>query len=86
MAVEIECDVYKSLRKEDYYLYVDASDGLERVPELLLKQLGEVEKTLSFTLTEDRKLAREDPGRVMSNLQSEGYHLQMPPAVDQYNG
>lgn len=80
MSAEIECDVYKSPKKTDYYLYVVASEGLERVPELLLKQLGEVEKALSFTLNADRTLAREDPVLVMNNLQAQGYHLQMPPA------
>ena len=36
----MECDVYKSLKKEDYYLYVEAGEGLSRVPEALLQQLA----------------------------------------------
>ena len=55
----MECDVYKSLKKENYYLYVEAGEGLERVPDALLKQFGEVEKGLTFELTPDRKLARQ---------------------------
>lgn len=80
----MECDVYKSLKKENYYLYVEAGEGLERVPDALLNQFGEVEKALTFELTPDRKLAREDAGQVLSNLESQGYHLQMPPAEDRY--
>ena len=76
---EIECDVYRSQRKADYYLYVPADDGLDRVPEALLQQLGAVEKTLTFTLTRERQLAREDATQVMSNLEAKGYHLQLPP-------
>jgi len=80
----MECDVYKSLKKENYYLYVEAGEGLERVPDALLNQFGEVEKALTFELTPDRKLAREDAGQVLSNLESQGYHLQLPPADDRY--
>ena len=75
----ISCDVYKSPGKEDYYLYVQAEDGLSRVPAELLKQFGDLEKALSFELDEDRRLAREDPAIVMQNLKDKGYHLQLPP-------
>lgn len=80
----MECDVYKSVKKENYYLYVEAGEGLDRVPEALLKQFGEVEKALTFELTPDRRLAREDAEQVISNLQSQGYHLQLPPADDRF--
>jgi uncharacterized protein YcgL (UPF0745 family) len=78
--VKILCDVYRSSRKDFLYLYVTADDGLERVPDELMKQFGEPEKTLSFELTADRTLAREDPVKIMANLQEKGYHLQLPPA------
>lgn len=77
--MKISCDVYKSLQKENYYLYVNAEDGLSRVPEALQAQLGAMEKALSFELTPARKLARVDAAQVLANLQSEGYHLQLPP-------
>ena len=80
----MECEVYKSVKKENYYLYVEAGEGLDRVPEALLKQFGEVEKALTFELTPDRRLAREDAEQVISNLQSQGYHLQLPPADDRF--
>lgn len=86
MSSEITCDVYKSSKKEDLYLYVDAEEGLERVPAELLAQFGDAEKTLSFALSADRKLAREDPEAVLVNLKNQGYHLQLPPADDRFNG
>ena len=84
--MKILCDVYKSARKENYYLYVKAGEGHERVPEALLVQFGEMEKTLTFTLTPERRLAKEDPGQVIRNLQDQGYHLQLPPADDGFTG
>ncbi len=78
--MKIACDVYKSVDKENYYLYVLADQGVEQVPEALRQQLGKVEIALSLELTEDRRLAKEDPVIVMANLKEKGYHLQLPPA------
>ena len=84
--MKIICDVYKSESKENYYLYVKSEEGLDRVPEELLTQFGEMEKALSFILTESRRLGKEDPLVVMENLQANGYHLQLPPAEDRFHG
>ncbi len=81
---EIVCDVYKSSKKENLYIYVVSDDGLSRVPEELLAQFGNPEKALTFTLTKDRSLAKEDPETVITNLNEQGYHLQLPPADDRY--
>ncbi|MDH5737005.1 MAG: YcgL domain-containing protein [Gammaproteobacteria bacterium] len=72
------CDVYRSPNKADLYLYVDRAEGFERVPEALLMQFGEPQLALSFVLTPERKLARENPLQVLENLASQGFHLQMP--------
>jgi uncharacterized protein YcgL (UPF0745 family) len=79
---KVYCDVYKSEEKEDIYLYVDHAEGLDKVPEGLLQQFGELKIALSFILTESRALAKEDPKRVLQNLLDQGYHLQLPPAED----
>ena len=78
----VECDVYKSLTKESYFLYVMAGEGLGSVPSELMTQFGEAELTLTFTLSKDRKLAKEDAEIVLANLHEQGYHLQLP-AADQ---
>ena len=39
-----------------------------------------LEIALSFELTEERSLAKEDPVVVMANLKEHGYYLQLPPA------
>ena len=77
---KVYCDVYKSEKSEDIYLYVDHGEGLDKVPEGLLQQFGEPKIALSFMLSEDRILAKEDPKRILQNLAEHGYHLQLPPA------
>ena len=78
--MDIQCEVYKSSHKENLYLYVDKSEGLDRVPAELMKQFGEPTLALSFVLTEERNLAKEDPKLVISNIADQGYHLQLPPS------
>jgi uncharacterized protein YcgL (UPF0745 family) len=73
------CDVYKSEDKPEVYIYVSRQEGLKRVPPELLENFGEPKLTLSFTLSPDRKLAKEDIEEVSRNLSQQGYHLQMPP-------
>ncbi len=74
----MDCCVYKSLKKQDLYLYVAKEDGLSRVPEALLSYFGTPEWVLDLDLTADRKLAREHPVAVLKNLRENGFHLQMP--------
>lgn len=82
----MQCDVYKSIKKDNYYVYVMAGEGLEQVPSALLAKLAETELVMSITLTPDRKLAKEDAVLVLANLKRQGYHLQLPPADDRFNG
>ncbi|CAM5487257.1 YcgL domain-containing protein [Stutzerimonas degradans] len=78
------CSIYKSLRKNGMYLYVDKRDALARVPEGLLAAFGAPQLAFELVLTPERQLAREDIGKVLANLETQGYHLQMPPAEDDY--
>lgn len=78
------CSIYKSPKRNEMYLYVLKSDALERVPEGLLTVFGKPVHAFDLVLTPERTLAREDIGLVLEHLDSQGYHLQMPPAEDEY--
>ncbi|WP_137818412.1 MULTISPECIES: YcgL domain-containing protein [unclassified Pseudomonas] len=78
------CSIYKSPRKNEMYLYVLKADALKRVPESLLTAFGAPLHTFDLVLNPERQLAREDIHKVLANLDSQGYHLQMPPAEDEY--
>jgi uncharacterized protein YcgL (UPF0745 family) len=66
------------------YLYVLKSDALERVPVELLSAFGKPHHAFDLVLSPERALAREDIHAVLANLEKQGYHLQMPPAEDEY--
>ena len=78
------CSIYRSPRKNEMYLYVLKSDALERVPENLQLAFGKPFHAFDLVLSPERKLSREDIHQVLENLEKQGYHLQMPPAEDEY--
>ncbi|MGN2429545.1 YcgL domain-containing protein [Pseudomonas syringae] len=78
------CSIYRSPKKSEMYLYVLKSDVLKRVPPELLVAFGKPVHAFDLVLSPERALAREDINLVLENLDSQGYHLQMPPAEDEY--
>ncbi len=73
----MQCYIYRSPRKADTYLYLAQKDDFESVPAALLEVFGEPEFCFDFELTADRKLAKENAGEVLQNLEARGFHLQM---------
>lgn len=69
--------IYRSNKKDGYYLYSATKDGFESVPDSLLGALGQLELVMELDLDANRKLAREDPKVVLKNLQQQGFHLQI---------
>lgn len=75
----MQCIVYRSDRRPGTYIYVADPESIKRLPPELTRVLGALVEALRFELTPGRKLAMEDPARVLANLQSMGYHVQFPP-------
>ena len=73
------CNIYKSRRKEETYLYVSLKDDLSRVPEVLLETFGRPELVTKLIITEERKLARADVIKVLASIKDKGFYLQLPP-------
>ena len=74
----MQCVIYKSLRKQDSYLYLTVKEDISRVPDALLKLLGELVHVMDLDLFPGRRLAQEDVADVLQNLRERGWHLQMP--------
>lgn len=77
------CEIYRSPRKQETYLYVDRTRGLEDVPADLLHQFGEPETIMVIALTPQRQLARANTAEVLAAIETQGYYLQMPPTAAQ---
>lgn len=75
----MQCFIYKSLMKQDIYLYVTQKDDFSNVPEALINSLGRLEFVFDLQLSPERKLAQADAVKVMNSLKELGYYLQLPP-------
>lgn len=72
--------IYKSSRKEELYLYITNKDDFSQIPQSLFDSMGkEPIFVMELSLSSDRALAREDVDKVINNLSTQGYHVQMPP-------
>lgn len=73
--------IYKSRKKEELYLYLSKKDDFSKVPPSLYEMMGnEPPFVMELELRSERQLAREDVNKVIGNLQTQGFHVQMPPA------
>jgi uncharacterized protein YcgL (UPF0745 family) len=75
------CQVYRSERRAGAYLYTVRSDGLSRVPAVLLESFGRATPALTFRLYAGRRLAQADAAVVLAAIRDKGFYLQLPPAV-----
>ncbi|SDK83708.1 hypothetical protein SAMN05661010_00251 [Modicisalibacter muralis] len=78
------CEIFKSSRKDELYLYVDKARGLVDVPEVLLERFGKPVSAMTLILSENKPLARADVNDVIAAIEAKGFYLQMPPARDEY--
>ncbi len=81
------CAIYKSLKKDNTYLYINKKDDFSDVPEALMTTFGKPQFIMVLKL-DGRKLALADVEKVKEALNTVGFYLQVPPPVtnllDQY--
>ena len=61
------------------YLYLVGEEEFDRLPGPLIDRFGTPLLVMELELHPGRKLARENVARVIDNLRTHGFHLQMPP-------
>ncbi len=83
----MHCDVYKSSKKEEMYLYIarpdypndQDKDLFEDIPETLQQAFGRATFVMHLELDKIDKLARVSILHVLDSLTTKGYFVQMPP-------
>ena len=81
--MKLFCQIFKSAKNTEMYLYVEKSRGLQDVPQTLMKRFGEPVAMMTLILEPGRKLARADVDEVIRNIDLQGFYLQMPPTAAQ---
>lgn len=80
----IICSIYKSSRKDEMYLYVNKTDLLKRVPDVLIEMFGKPNHLMDMPIKPGRKLARVDVEKMLAGIKEKGFYLQMPPPKEDY--
>ncbi|MEC6906307.1 MULTISPECIES: YcgL domain-containing protein [Photobacterium] len=74
------CSIYKSLKKDNTYLYINKKDDFADVPAQLMSTFGKPQFVMVIKL-EGRTLALADVEKVKEALGTVGFYLQVPPPV-----
>jgi uncharacterized protein YcgL (UPF0745 family) len=75
------CNVYRSDKKAETYLYLCDEMDFDELPAELQQRFGEPSLVMRLELSPDRKLARTDVGKVLESLAEHGFYLQLPPKL-----
>ena len=78
----MQCVVYRSSKKAGLYVYLPAEAALDSLPEHVKMQLGNAELALTFELHMNRTLGSEKAETVLANLETNGFHVQMPRDIE----
>lgn len=77
----MQCYVYKGDKKEDSYLYLnyefDAQKMPSEFPAAILRMMGELSLVIEFDLQPERIMPQADAVKVLADLESQGYYLQI---------
>ena len=84
MSDKLVCEVFKSSRKDEMYLYIDKRQGLAHVPEQLLETFGKPVPVFTMILTPEKSLSRVNAADVVEGIKEKGFYLQMPPPKEAY--
>ena len=78
----MNCQIFKSLRKADTYIYLPANKEFESIPEALRQAFGMAEKVMDLNIDQDTRLAIADVTQVLKEIAEQGFYLQMPPGAE----
>lgn len=78
------CAVYKSVKKQETYLYICNKDDFSSVPQDLIELMGQMQLVTLLNLKNKSKLARINIDTLRDALRAQGYFLQLPPPPINY--
>lgn len=76
--------IYKNIKKEGMYLYLNKEDGLKKVPEALLSLFGTPALVTHMLVDENKQFAKFKAEDLLTALLEKGYYLQMPEPLPEY--
>ncbi len=77
----MHCQIFRSQKKDETYLFLAADQPFEELPEDLLATFGEPVFVMALKLSSKSKLARVETQSVLASLRERGFFLQLPPKL-----
>jgi uncharacterized protein YcgL (UPF0745 family) len=77
----MNCQIFRSQKKDETYLFLAADQPFEELPEDLRAAFGEPVFVMALKLSSKSKLARVETNSVLESLRERGYFLQLPPKL-----
>ncbi|MEA1065212.1 YcgL domain-containing protein [Erwinia sp. HR93] len=75
----MHCVIYRSMKRDQTYLYVEKKGDFSRVPEELMLSFGQPKLAMMIPLDGSKRLANASLDNVKQALKDQGYYLQLPP-------
>lgn len=73
--------IYRSEKKADCYLYLNAPAANFELPTPVIRVVGELVLVMELDLTVETKLALAESEEVLASIKSQGFYIQMPSNV-----
>ena len=70
--------IYRCSRKPDLYIYLAEEDDFSKVPKNIYNSLGIIEFAMELDIKKGMRMAKEEPEKVLENLDEHGFHIQLP--------
>ena len=77
----MHCQVFRSQKNDETYLFLAADQPFEELPEDLRATFGEPVFVMALKLSSKSKLARVETQSVLESLRERGFFLQLPPKL-----
>ncbi|WP_221076933.1 YcgL domain-containing protein [Agarivorans aestuarii] len=78
------CAVYKSLKKQQTYLYIEKKDDFSKVPASLIELMGAKELVMLVPKRPTKDFASVKIDAIEAAFKEQGYYLQLPPPPENY--
>lgn len=72
------CNIYRSNKKLDTYLYLPSKESLDSLPDGLDKLLGHLDFVMQLDLSKIQRLENADIDEVKKRLLEDKFYLQLP--------
>ena len=70
--------IYRSEKKADCYIFMKLPTDTFDLPKEVSKVVGELHFVMELEITHETKLAISDASKVLKDLESQGFYIQMP--------